>query len=78
MTTYRTGNNWGVTIVREAHDDPCPASVDGRCAESGEIHPKCKPGQCRYDQTDARRSSRLFALAHALGYDLALIPREEP
>lgn len=55
MTTYRTGNNWGVTIVREAHDDPCPASVDGRCAESGEIHPKCKPGQCRYDQTGARR-----------------------
>lgn len=55
MSTFRTGNHWGVTIVREGDDDPCPASVDGRCAESGEIHPKCKPGQCRYDQTDARR-----------------------
>lgn len=40
MTTYRTGNHWGVTIVREPTDQPgCPENV-----EQGALSAQCRRG----------------------------------
>jgi hypothetical protein len=71
VSTYRVGHHQPQNVYRESDDDPCPASVDGRCAESGEIHPPCKRGECRYDQTGARRGQYIGVMFTA--EDAALV-----
>lgn len=84
VTTYRVGNHHGVTIVR---DRLHAAEVLSEARRARAIH--CGDLGRRLGGLSRKvisrwlrgevdmRASTLFALADALGYDLALIPRED-
>lgn len=61
MPEYRTGNHWGVTIVREGVD-LCPAGMSGACVSMREGFARCKIGECVHHESGRSVDAELVAV----------------
>lgn len=69
--TYRTGNHWGVTIVREG-DGRCPVSSDGACISAAEGYARCENGECVHHESGGTRDELVAVVVNG---DQALAER---